>query len=58
MAAEGPVRETAKQFFGWHETLVWAMVVLVGLHVLAGFKHLLVDRDRVFQRMWPGRRAG
>ena len=40
-----PVRETAKQFFGWHETLVSAMVVLVVVHALAGLKHLLVDRD-------------
>ena len=51
-----PVHDTAEQFFGLHETLVWVMVVLVVLHVLAGLKHLLVDRDRVFQRMWVARR--
>jgi cytochrome b561 len=28
------------------------MVGLVALHALAGLKHALVDRDRVFQRMW------
>jgi cytochrome b561 len=47
-----PARETAHQFFEWHEALVWITVALVALHVLAGLKHLLVDRDRVFQRMW------
>jgi cytochrome b561 len=30
--------------------------VLVVLHVLAAFKHLIVDRDGVFQRMLPGSR--
>lgn len=47
-----PQRDTAERFFGWHSTLVWTLVVLVVLHALAGLKHLLVDRDRVFQRMW------
>ena len=49
-------RENAHQYFGWHETLVWIMVGLVVLHVVGGLKHLLVDRDQVFSRMWPGRR--
>lgn len=47
-----PVHDTAEQFFGWHETLVWTTVGLLVLHVIGGLKHLLVDRDRVFQRMW------
>jgi cytochrome b561 len=51
-----PVHDTAEQFFELHEILVWVMVVLVVLHVLAGLKHLLVDRDHVFQRMWVARR--
>lgn len=50
-----PVHDTAEQFFGIHEVLVWVLVVLVVLHVLAGLKHLLVDRDGVFERMWVGR---
>ncbi|MEJ8835041.1 cytochrome b [Ramlibacter sp. AN1133] len=49
-------RPTAKQFFELHETLVWVLVVLVVLHVAGGLKHLLVDRDQVFARMWPARR--
>jgi cytochrome b561 len=50
-----PDHDTAEQFFGWHSALVWITVGLLVLHVLGGLKHLLVDRDRVFQRMWPGR---
>ncbi|GAB3648229.1 cytochrome b [Ramlibacter alkalitolerans] len=49
-------RPTAKQFFELHETLVWVLVACVALHVVGGLKHLLVDRDQVFGRMWLGRR--
>ena len=47
-----PNHDTAEQFFEIHETLAWTLVVLVAIHTAAGFKHLLVNRDRVFQRMW------
>lgn len=50
-----PDRPTAKQFFELHETLVWVLLALVVLHVLGGLKHLLVDRDEVFARMWRAR---
>jgi cytochrome b561 len=45
-------RELSKLFFTIHEALVWVLVAAVVLHALAGLKHLLVDKDRVFQRMW------
>ena len=32
------------------------LLALIALHVLAALKHLLIDRDRVFQRMLPGGR--
>ena len=51
-----PVHDTSEQFFGWHEALVWTTVALLVLHVLGGLKHLLVDRDRVFERMWFARK--
>lgn len=51
-----PDRATAKQFFELHETFVWVLVAFVALHVVGGLKHLLVDRDQVFQRMWFARR--
>ena len=45
-------RDLSKLFFTIHSTLVWVLVAVIVLHVLAGFKHLLVDKDNVFQRMW------
>jgi cytochrome b561 len=47
-----PDRDTAELFFGIHGAIAWILVALVALHTLAALKHLLVDRDRVFQRMW------
>ncbi|MDB5872086.1 MAG: putative cytochrome [Ramlibacter sp.] len=46
-------RATSKLFFTIHSFTVWVLVALVVLHVLGGLKHLLVDRDEVFRRMWP-----
>jgi cytochrome b561 len=40
-----------------HELVSYVLVALVVLHVLAALKHLLMDRDKVFQRMLPGRSA-
>jgi cytochrome b561 len=37
-----------------HEIVSYVLVAVVVVHVLAAFKHLLVDRDGVFQRMLPG----
>jgi cytochrome b561 len=47
-----PDHDMAEALFDVHMTIVWVMVGLVALHALAGLKHALVDRDRVFQRMW------
>jgi cytochrome b561 len=38
----------------WHETLGWALLVLIGLHVLAALAHIFVYRNRVMARMLPG----
>lgn len=46
-------------FFGTiHGVVAVTLLVLVALHVAAALKHLLVNRDQVFQRMWPGRSGG
>jgi cytochrome b561 len=37
-----------------HETVAWALLVLIGLHVLAALVHQLLFRDRVMRRMLPG----
>jgi cytochrome b561 len=44
--------DTAELFFGLHSALAWVLVILVAVHAVGGLKHLLVDKDGVFQRMW------
>ena len=39
-----------------HEVLSYVLLVLVVVHIVAALKHLLIDRDQVFQRMLPGGR--
>lgn len=52
-----PDHDRAEQFFDIHSVLVWVLVALVGLHVLGAIKHLLIDRNGVFQRMLFKRRG-
>lgn len=48
--------KTLRGFFGGiHGFVAMALVVLIAIHVLAALKHLLINRDQVFQRMLPGR---
>lgn len=44
--------DLAEQFFDVHGTVVWALVVLIVLHIIAALKHLFINKDGVFQRMW------
>lgn len=44
--------DLAEQFFTVHGVLLWMLVALLALHVLGALKHLLLDKDQVFQRMW------
>ena len=37
-----------------HGIVAWVLVVLIGLHILAAFKHFFINKDGVFQRMWFG----
>ena len=37
---------------GIHGVTAVILIALIAIHVLAAFKHLLINRDRVFQRMW------
>jgi cytochrome b561 len=39
---------------GWHATLSWILIGLIGIHVAAAFVHLFVYRDRIFHRMLTG----
>jgi cytochrome b561 len=36
-----------------HETLAWALYVIVALHVLAALKHHFMLKDNVLKRMLP-----
>jgi cytochrome b561 len=40
-------------FNGLHVWTSYLFVTLIAIHVLAALKHLLIDRDGVFRRMWP-----
>lgn len=48
-----PNSEAVNDFF-WqvHETVAIVLIILISLHTLAALKHLLINRDGVFQRMW------
>jgi cytochrome b561 len=37
-----------------HEYGFWTLAALIGLHVVAAFKHHYVDRDETLRRMLPG----
>lgn len=45
--------DRSELLFSLHIGLAWVMVALIALHVAGALRHLLVDRDGVFQRMWP-----
>lgn len=38
-----------------HLVTVIVFSTLIAIYITAALKHLLVDRDGVFQRMWPWR---
>lgn len=46
-------KEIRSVFNEVHATVAVLLLVLIGIHVLAALKHLLFDRDRIFQRMLP-----
>jgi len=44
----------AKQLLGIHGTLAIVLIVLALVHILAGLKHLLIDKDGIFNKIWFG----
>lgn len=47
-----PNHASAEFYFNIHSILIWIIVCLVGIHVAGALKHLLVNKDQIFQRMW------
>lgn len=43
-----------KAIDGLHQAAEWALLVVVGIHVVAAIVHIFFYRDRVMQRMLPG----
>jgi len=46
----GPLRESLD---GWNQTLMWALLVVAGLHIVAALVRLIYYRDGVMRRMLP-----
>lgn len=49
-------KEIRDIFVACHKTIVIVFIALIVLHVAAALKHLLVDRNGIFERMLPGAR--
>lgn len=47
-------REFAKLNSGLHELLFYIILAMLALHIIAAFKHKLLGKGNVFQRMMPG----
>ncbi len=47
-----------ERFADAHRVITYVLAALIVVHAAAALKHLLVDRDGMFQRMLPGRRNG
>jgi cytochrome b561 len=46
-----------KAIDGLHQAAEWALLVFIGLHVVAALAHIFVYRDRIMQRMLPEQAA-
>lgn len=47
-----PDKTISEVLFSVHGVIAWILAGLIAVHVLAALKHLLIEKDRVFQRMW------
>ena len=48
-------RELAQAIKPWHGRLAWTLAALTLLHIAAAWKHQLVDRDGLINRILPAR---
>jgi cytochrome b561 len=42
----------------WHETMEWALLLMITAHVAAAMAHTFIFRDRIMQRMLPEKPMG
>jgi cytochrome b561 len=42
----------------WHGTMEWALLLMIAAHVTAAMAHTFIFRDRIMQRMLPGKPMG
>jgi cytochrome b561 len=42
-----------RSFGEWHQTMEWALLIVIGIHVAAALAHIFIYRDRIVQRMLP-----
>ncbi len=42
----------------WHGTMEWALLLMISAHVSAAMAHTFIFRDRIMQRMLPGKPMG
>jgi cytochrome b561 len=42
-----------RQIDGWHQIAEWALLLTIGVHVVAALAHIFIYRDRIMQRMLP-----
>lgn len=54
-AAHGPQPQLTRVCLMIGFATARALLFVIALHVLAALKHQVVDRDRLLERMWPGR---
>jgi cytochrome b561 len=44
-----------REIDGWHQIAEWALLITIGVHVVAALAHIFIYRDRIMQRMLPSR---
>jgi cytochrome b561 len=44
-----------RQIDGWHQIAEWALLITIGVHVVAALAHIFIYRDQIMQRMLPSR---
>lgn len=51
-----PDQQLQERAAEWHELLVWALIVMVAIHIAAALQHHYLKHDRVLLRMLKGDR--